>query len=158
MAHLLYNGRDQGEDDAMPLRIQREQVWSGEVADRLGAAAAKLEHLAQAGARPGLVFAYPHPASPEKAILYVAPITGPEQMQAAREVGLGPALDVAMLHLHGESRPGVGLEVMSKLAVAGLCLRGMALGTSASLLDAYLAFDSADTAALAVQVLATLEQ
>jgi hypothetical protein len=145
------------QDDAMPLRIQREQVWSVEIADRLGSAAAKLEHLGRVGARPRLVFTYPHPTSPEKGILYVAPITGPEQMQAAREVGLGPALDVAMLHIQGEPRPGIDLEVMSRLAVAGLCLRGMALSTTAEGLDAYLAFDSADTAALAVQVLATLE-
>jgi hypothetical protein len=141
----------------MALAIERVQVWSGEMADLLGIGAGKLDHLAGAGVQLKFVCGCPHPANPERGILYLAPITGPEQMQAARDVGLGPALDVAMLHAHGQARPGVGLEVMSRLAVAGLHLRGMALSADTDRFDAYLAFDSADTAALAVQVLASLE-
>ena len=34
----------------MPLRIRRVQVWSGEISDRPGAAAAKLAYLSKAGA------------------------------------------------------------------------------------------------------------
>jgi hypothetical protein len=142
----------------MALKIQRIQVWSGEFADLLGAAAGKLDHLARAGTRLEYVGSCPHRSDPERGVLYLAPITGPEQMQAAREVGLGPALDLAMLHLRGEPRPNIGLELMSRLAVAGIWLRGMAVCTDADGFNAYLVFDSADAAALAVQVLATLEQ
>jgi hypothetical protein len=142
----------------MPLQIQRIQAWSGTMADRLGAAAATLEHLARAGARLEFVCTRPHPTDPDKGVLHVAPVSGPEQMQAARDVGLGPALDLAMLHVQGEPRPGVALELMSRLAVAGLYLHGLAVSTSATSFDAYLAFDNADLATQAVQVLATLEQ
>jgi hypothetical protein len=142
----------------MSLHMQRVQIWCGEMSDRLGAAAGKLEHLTRAGAQPGLVFSRAHPTDPDKGILYVAAITGPEQMQAAREVGLGPALDAAMLQVHGPVRPGIAVEVMSRLAVAGLCLRAMTLCIDGKAFDAYLAFDDADTATLAIQVLATLEQ
>jgi len=141
----------------MALGIERVQVWSGAMADLLGIGAGKLDYLARAGVQLKFVCGAPHPANPERGILYLAPITGPEQMQAARDAGLGPALDLAMLHVHGPARPGIGLEVMSRLAVAGLCLRGMALATDRERFDAYLAFDSADTAALAVQVLASLD-
>jgi hypothetical protein len=142
----------------MALAIQRIQVWSGEIANLLGVAAGKLEHLARAGVCLEYVCSCPHPSNPERGVLFLAPITGPEQMQAARDVGLGPALDLAMLHVRGEPRPDISLELMSRLAVAGIYLRGMAVTTTAEGFDAYLALDSADAAALAVQVLATLEQ
>jgi hypothetical protein len=142
----------------MSLQIRRVQVWAGEIADLLGAAAGKLEHLAEAGARLEYVCTGPHNSDPSRGVLYLAPITGPEQMQAARDAGLGPALDLAMLHLRGEPRPDLGRELMSRLAVAGVHLSGMTLRTEADHFDAYLVFPNADTAARAVQVLATLEQ
>jgi hypothetical protein len=141
----------------MGLEIRRIQVWSAETPDRPGAAAAKLELLARAGADLEFVFTRPHPAKPDTSILFLAPITGPEQIKAAREVGLAPALDVAMLCVSGANKPGIGYELMSHLAVAGLNLRGLSISAVGSRFAAYLAFDSADVATLALQVLATLE-
>jgi hypothetical protein len=140
----------------MVLQIQRVQVWSGEMPDAVGAAAGKLELLRQAGAELAYVGSYPHPTIRERAILFVAPVTGAEQMQAARSAGLGPALDLTMLHVRGAARPGLALDIMSQLAVAGLALRGLAVYAHRDHLDAYLTLDSA-TAALAIQVLASVE-
>jgi hypothetical protein len=142
----------------MALQIQRMQIWAGEIANRDGVAAGMLEHLARAGTRLEFVCTYPHLSNPERGVLYLAPITGAEQMQAARDVGLGPALDLVLLHVRGEAGRDLGRELMSRLAVAGIYLRGMAVNTSPEGFDAYLALDNADIAALAVQVLATLEQ
>jgi hypothetical protein len=141
----------------MTLNIRRIQAWAGVTADQLGSAAGKLDLLARAGARLELVFSGPHPSDPDKAVLYLAPISGPEQMQAAREVGLGPALNVAVLHIQGQQRDGLALEVMSRLAVAGVALRAMSVSTSDAGFHAYLAFDSAALSTTAVQVLATLD-
>src|SRR5262249_32977392 len=121
-----------------------------------GAAAAKLERLARAGANLEFVFTRPHPKMPETSIIFLAPVVGPEQMQAAREAELAPALDVAMLCVEGEDRPGMGYEIMSRLAVAGIDLRGLSLSCVSHRFAAYLAFDNADTATLATQILATL--
>jgi hypothetical protein len=88
--------------------------------------------------------------------LFVAPIEGPEQSQAARAVGLAPASDVAMLAVTGENQSGIGYELMSQLAVAGINLRGLSISTLGNRFAAYLAFDNPDTAALALRVLATL--
>jgi len=140
----------------MSLAIRRIQVWSGEIPDRPGAAAAKLEQLARAGADLEFVFTRPHRTQPETSVLFIAPIAGPEQIQAARTTGLGPALDVAMLCVEGENRPGIGYEIMSRLAVAGINLRGISIAALGGRFSAYLAFDNADVAAQAVQVLATL--
>jgi len=140
----------------MAFHIHRVQAWSCEIPDRPGTAAAKLERLARAGADLEFVFTRPHPSKPETSILFLAPISGTEQIQAARAAGLAPALDVAMLGIEGDNRPGIGYELMSRLAVAGINLRGLAVSTLGERFAAYLAFDNADTATLAVQILANL--
>jgi hypothetical protein len=140
----------------MPLQIHRVQVWSGEISDRPGATAAKLERLARAGADLEFVFTRPHPTKPETGVVFLAPIQGEEQVRAAQEAGLSPARDIAMLVVEGENRAGIGYEMMSCLAVAGINLRGLSVSSVGPRFAAYLAFDNADTATLGLQVLATL--
>jgi hypothetical protein len=140
----------------MALEIRKVQVWSGEISDRPGAAAAKLEVLARAGADLEFIFTRPHPTRADTSMIFLAPVSGPEQMAAAKVAGLAPALDVAMLCVEGDNRPGFGYELMSRLAVAGINLRGLSISAVGSRFAAYLAFDGPDTATLAVQLLATL--
>ena len=140
----------------MPLQIRKVQAWSTEIPDRPGAAAAKLEILARAGANLEFIFTRPHPTKADTSRIFLAPVAGPEQIQAARDAGLGPSLDVAMLAVEGENRPGIGFELMSQLAVAGINLRGLSVSAIGQRFAAYLAFDNADTAALALQILAAL--
>jgi hypothetical protein len=141
----------------MGLEIHRVQVWCGEIPDRPGAAAAKLELLARAGADLDFVFTRPHPVKAGFGMLLLAPITGVEQTQVAREAALGPALDTTMLCVRGDNRPGIGYEIMSRLAVAGINLRGLSISLVNCRFAAHLLLDDADAATLAVQVLATLE-
>src|SRR5437016_6261654 len=74
----------------MPLQIRRIQAWCGEIPDRPGAAAGKLAYLNEAGADLEFIFTRPNPNKPDTSVLFLAPITGPQQMQAARNAGLGP--------------------------------------------------------------------
>jgi hypothetical protein len=141
----------------MALSIRRTQVWSGEIPNRPGAAAAKLEVLARAGAELEFVFTRPNPHKPDASVIFLAPITGPEQQQAARAAGLGPALDVAMLIVEGDQRPGICYELMSQLAIAGINLRGIAISAVGRRFAAYLAFDGVDSAAMAMQILVNIE-
>ena len=66
---------------------------------------------------------------------------------------LAPALDVAMLCVTGENHAGIGYEIMSRLAIAGVNLRGLSVSAVGHQFAAYLAFDSADDATMALQVL-----
>ena len=66
----------------MTLAIRKIQVWSGEIPDRPGAAAAKLEELAHAGADLEFLFTRPHRSKPDTSVLFIAPITSPEQVTA----------------------------------------------------------------------------
>src|SRR5262249_47406049 len=61
----------QWEGLVMALEIQRVQVWSGEIPDRPGAAAGKLEHLAHAGADLEFVFTRSHPSKEGHGILFL---------------------------------------------------------------------------------------
>jgi hypothetical protein len=140
----------------MTLRIHRVQVWSGEIPDKPGAAAAMLERLTRAGADLEYLMTRPHPGKPDVGVLFLAPIQGTQQIEAAQATGLAPARDVAMLCIESENRPGIGAQVMSLLAVAGINLRGISISTIGDRMAAYLAFDNEDNARLAVQVLATL--
>src|SRR5437764_13878131 len=110
----------------MPLQIRRIQAWCGEIPDRPGAAAGKLAYLNRAGADLEFIFTRPNPNKPGTSVLFLAPVTGPEQMEAARAGALGPALDVAMLCVEGDNRPGLSYQIMAGLAVAGINLRGIA--------------------------------
>jgi hypothetical protein len=140
----------------MVLQMHRVQVWTGEIPDRPGAAAAKLEVLAQAGADLEFVFTRPVRDKPENSAIFLAPIQGAEQQRAAERAGLAPARDIAMLCVEGENRSGIGYALMSRLAIAGLDLRGLSISAVGDRFAAYLAFDNADVATQAVQVLATL--
>jgi hypothetical protein len=142
----------------MRLHIQKVQVWSAEIPDRPGAAAAKLELLARSGTNLAFIFTRPHPRDADMGILFVAPIEGPEQTQAAREVGLAPATNVAMLAVEGDNRSGIGYELMSRLAVAGVNLRGLSISAVGDQFAAYMAFDNMDTANVALRVLASLAE
>lgn len=140
----------------MAFRMHPVKVWSGEIDDRPGAAAAKLERLAVAGVDLEFVFTRPKKNNPDQSVLFLAPITGPEQEEVARTAGLGPDANVAMLCVEGENRAGIGYHLMSSLAVAGLNLRGLSISSLGDRFAAYLAFDNLDVAKQAQQVLADL--
>ena len=62
-----------------------------------------------------------------------------------------------MLCVEGTDRPGIAFQLMSRLAVAGINLSGLAISSVNEKFAAYLAFDHPDTVNMAIQILATLE-
>src|SRR5437867_4497937 len=66
---------------AMSFRLDRVNLWAGEVPDQAGGAAGKLAFLAQAGANLEYVFTKRLQDQPGNGILYVSPITGPTQVR-----------------------------------------------------------------------------
>jgi hypothetical protein len=138
----------------MAFKMHKVQVWSAEVPDRPGAAAAKLEVLARAGADLEFIFTRPLPDHPDNMMVFLAPITEANQVQAAQSVGFQPARDIAMLCVEGDNRTGLGYEIMSRLAIAGVNLRGLSISAVGNRFAAYLAFDNPDVVTQAIQVLA----
>jgi hypothetical protein len=143
-------------ETVMSLRVHRVQVWSGEIPDRPGAAAAMLECLTHVGADFEYLITRPHPSKSGVSVLFLAPVREGPQTEAAQAAGLTPARDVTMLCVESDNRPGIGAQIMTSLAVAAINLRGISISTLGDRMTAYLGFDSEDSARLAVQVLATL--
>jgi hypothetical protein len=141
----------------MALAMHKIQVWSADMPDRVGAAAAKLETLARAGANLEFVFTRPSPNNPGNTAVFLAPISTPEQIEAAQSAGFSPATGHTMLCVEGKNRPGIGFDLMSRLAVAGLPLQGLSISSLGDRFAAHIAFDNADSVTQAIQVLATLD-
>jgi hypothetical protein len=136
--------------------MHKVQIWTGEIPDRPGAAAAKLALLAKAGINLEFIFTRPVPDKPDNVSIFLAPIAGPEQVQAAQAAGLATARDMTMLCLEGENRTGIGYDIMSRLAIGGINLRGLSISAVGDRFAAYLAFDNQDAVTAAVQILASL--
>jgi predicted amino acid-binding ACT domain protein len=141
----------------MDFRLNRVPVWSAQVADEPGGVARLLEPLAEAGANLEFIWSRRSDAKPGTGILFVAPVTGAAQTRAAQMVGLGKATDMVLLRIDGSDRPGVGHFLAACLARAGINLRGMSMCAINGQFVAYVACDSSEDTARAVQALAAFK-
>jgi len=141
----------------MDFRLNRVQVWSGEVEDEPGGVARVLEPLAEAGANLEFIWSRRIDDRPGHGLLFVAPLTGPQQTRAAQSAGLHKSNDVVLLRIDGTDRPGVGHYLAACLAKAGISLRGMSMAALNGQFVAYVACDSPEDTARAVQALAALK-
>jgi hypothetical protein len=140
----------------MRFKMDRVHVWSGEVADQVGATASKLAFLAQAGANLEYVFTKRLPDKPGRGVLYVAPVTGPLQVRAAREAGLAETYTPVVHRLEGDNQAGLAHRVTQQWAVAGISLQGLSMAVLDNRFVGYVAFDTVEDANRAAQILADL--
>ena len=140
----------------MGFKLDRVHVWSGEIQDQAGGIAQKLAPLAQAGANLEYVFTKRLPDKPGRGILYVAPVTGPSQVRAAREAGLIETFTPVVHRLEGDNQAGLAHRVTQQWAVAGINLQGLTMAVLENRFVGYVAFDTVDDANRAAQILADL--
>ncbi len=134
--------------------VKRVDVWATGLKDEPGALASKLTALSEAGADLDFVVARRSPEKPGTGVVFVAPIRGDDQVQAAGTVGFSAANSLHAVHVEGDNRPGVGAELTSRLAKVGVNIRGFSAAVIGARFVAYIAFDTPDDAAKAVDVLA----
>jgi hypothetical protein len=140
----------------MGFKLDRVHVWSGEVADRAGGVAATLSQLAQAGANLEFIFTQRQPAKPGTGVLYVAPVTGPAQVRAAKSAGLAETHDPVVLRVEGDNSAGLGHKVTQQWALAGISFQGMTMCVLGSKFVGYATFDSTADANKAAAILGDL--
>jgi hypothetical protein len=140
----------------MGFKLDRVHLWSGEVADQPGGVAAKLATLAQAGANLEFIFTQRRPERPGTGWLYVAAITGPAQVRAARGVGLAETHDPVVLRVEGDNEAGLGHRVTQQWALAGINLQGLTMAVLHNKFVGYAAFDTVDDANRAAAILGDL--
>ena len=102
----------------MSFKMDRVHVWSAEVEDRPGGTASKLAILAQAGANLEYIFTKRLPNKPGKGVLYVAPISGPSEVTAAKQAGLHEVDDPVVHRIEGDNRAGLAHHLTQAWAMA----------------------------------------
>jgi len=140
----------------MRFRLDRVHVWAGEVDDRPGGVATKLAVLAKADANLQFVFTQRRPDKPGTGILYVAPVTGPEQQKEAKAVGLHEVHDPVVLRVEGDNEAGLAHRLTQQWALAGISFQGLTMATTNGRFVGYAMFDTVADSNKAATILADL--
>jgi glycine cleavage system regulatory protein len=140
----------------MSFKLNRVHIWSGEVADQAGGVAGKLALLAQAGAHLEYISTRRQPDKPGTGILYVAPITGPLQVRAARSAGLNEVQHPVVLRVEGDDAAGLAHRLTQQWALAGLNMHSLTMAVVGGRFVGYVAFDSVEEANRAAAILGDL--
>ena len=140
----------------MSFKLDRVHVWCGEVADEAGGISAKLALLAQAGAN--LEYVYTHRLLAKKGVgvLFVAPVTGPLAVRAAKAAGLHEVPEPILLRVEGDNAAGLAHKVTQKWAIEGLSLHGLTMSVLGDKFVGYASFDSSADANRAAAILGDL--
>lgn len=138
----------------MPFEITHVSVWAGEIEDRPGVLAEKLEVLQRAGAN--LEFAIVRPSAPLSGVgvLYVAPLVGREQTAAGGAAGLRKAESLDSLRIVGPDRPGLLAGVTRLIANAGINISGLSSAALGEQCVIYVRFERPADTERATEVLA----
>ncbi len=140
----------------MSFKWDQMHVWSCDVKDQAGGVADKLAHLAQAGANLEYVFTKRLPNRPGEGVLYVAPVTGPAQVRAAKAAGMHEVDQPVVRRMEGDNEAGLAHRVTQQWAVAGISLQGLTLAVLGTKFVGYAAFDTVNDATRAAQILVDL--
>jgi len=137
----------------MNLTVERVEVWATTIDDQAGRLAKTLTDLWEAGADLNFILARRAPEAFGKAEVFVTPLQGDAELEAAATLGFNPTTSVHSVRVEGENRPGMAAELTALLAAAGLNLRGFSAAVIQTRFVLYIGFDSAEDAAKAVAVL-----
>lgn len=140
----------------MGFKLDRVHVWSGEVEDRPGGTASKLLALAEAGANLEFILTRRLVSKPGKGVLYVAPVTGPMQVRAAKAAGLAETHEPVVLRVEGDNEAGLAHRLTQQWAMAGISMEGLTMAVMGNKFVGFAAFDSIADANRAAQILADL--
>jgi predicted amino acid-binding ACT domain protein len=135
----------------MSYTIKKVEVWVADILNRPGTLARVLEALAEAGA--ALEFMIARRMTETTSRLFLAPLTGRKQKQAAAEVGVVPASGMHSIRIEGPDRRGLGAEVSRAVAAADINIRGVSAAALGRKMVFYLAFESAAEAKAAAAVI-----
>ncbi len=140
----------------MSFKWDRVHVWSTEITDQPGSVASKLAHLAQADANLEYIFTKRLPNKPGFGILYVAPVSGPAQVRAAKSADMHETDYPIVRRIEGDNEAGLAHHVTQQWAIAGISLQGLTMAVLGGRFIGYAAFDTVNDANRAAQILADL--
>jgi hypothetical protein len=126
----------------MPFDVKKLDVWTGEIDDRVGGLASKLEPLANAGIDLQFLVARRQPHLPGKGVVFLSGVSGAKGTKAVAAAGLAKASDVVALRVEGPNKAGAAYQVTRRIADAGISLRGASAGVMGKKFQLFLAFSN----------------
>src|SRR5262249_762733 len=93
---------------------------------------------------------------PGTGILFVAPLTGPGQVRAAKAAGLAETSDPVLLRVEGDNRAGLAHKVTQQWALAGISLQALTMCVLGDKFVGYASFDSVADSNRAAAILGDL--
>ena len=140
----------------MGFKLDRVHVWSCQVADEAGGIASKLASLAQASANLEFILTRRQAEKPGTGIIYVAPLTGPLQLRAAKAAGWAETQDPIVLRVEGDNQAGLAHRLTKQWAIGGINVQGLTMTVLAGKFVGYASFDTVADANKAAQILADM--
>lgn len=140
----------------MKLEVTTVDVWAASIEDRPGGLAEKLAALTAAGSNLEVVIARRAPEQSGKGVVFVTPLKGSKQIQAATAAGFLQSGSLHSVRIEGPDKPGLGAKMATALAEAGINLRGLSAAAIGAKFVCYLALDSAEDAMKATDTLKKL--
>ncbi len=138
----------------MSFKWDRVHVWSVEIADKAGGAAEKLSQLAQAEANLEYIYTKRLSDKPGAGILLVAPLSGASQVRAARAAGFHETDSPIVHRIEGDNEAGLAHKLTQQWELASISLQGLTMAVLENKFVGYVAFDTAQDANRAAQILA----
>lgn len=140
----------------MSFKMQRVHVYHTEVEDKPGGIASRLKVLAEAGANLEYVYSQRSATRPGMGDLYVAPLTTPEQIKAARAMDMHEVSEPVVMRVTGDNKAGLAGRLTQAWEKAGINLHGMVMAVHDAKFVGYVTFDSVADANQAATILAEL--
>ncbi len=137
----------------MNLIAERVEVWVASIEDKPGSLANILSSLREAGADLNFVLARREPDQPGRSVVYITPLMGDTELEAAATLGFNLTARVHSVRVEGRNQAGIAAQLAAKLAAAGLNLRGFSAAVLGTQFTLYIGLDSAEDAAKALTVL-----
>jgi hypothetical protein len=137
----------------MSYTVSRVEIWKGEMDDRAGGLAAKLEAVSNAEINLEMVIARRQPDKPGKGVVFLGPLKGPKAEKAAAAAGLTKTSELTALRVEGTDKPGECHRMIRRLSDAGVNLRGVSAAVLGNKFVTCLAFDNDADATKAARLL-----
>jgi hypothetical protein len=133
--------------------IKKFPLWSVEVDDVAGSTTGLFKILADAGADIEFSLSRPLGEGTGKAILFLAPIKGKKQEDAAKRADFEKRRDVVGVQVQGPSKVGGNFRLTAALAHENLAVRALVTTVDGSRFTTVFALHSEDDADRAIKVL-----
>lgn len=140
----------------MSFKMQRVHVYHTEIRDEPGGISARLKPLAEAGAHLEYVYSQRSATKVGMGDLYVAPLVGSGQIEAAKAIGLHEVQEPIVMRVEGDDKAGLAGRLTVAWETAGLNLHGMVMSVFNGNFVGYVTFDSVQDANKAATLLAEI--